>query len=247
MPRRAEVSSVDRALALLDALAVAGSEGARVTDLAARLEVDKSTVSRLLSTLARRGYADRLPNRRFGLGPTPVELVTSRIGPAVQRAAPHLARVAAMAGETVYLIQLIGREAVTIARLESSRRAPLVFEDRAAYPLWATSAGMALLSAQRPIERMRLLPPEPYPRFTARTATTARELWARIRRGLRDGIFAEEAEYMPRSACYAVRLLDGRVDGDLALAISFEASRPESERARLREALLRGARSINGV
>src|ERR687892_670797 len=51
------VQSVDRAVDLLEVLAAAG--WASVTELAQRMDVHKSTVSRLLSTLERRGVVER--------------------------------------------------------------------------------------------------------------------------------------------------------------------------------------------
>src|SRR3954469_7192684 len=51
-------ASVDRALALLDALAELPS-GARVSELAQRTDLNQSTVSRPLGTLMGRGFADR--------------------------------------------------------------------------------------------------------------------------------------------------------------------------------------------
>lgn len=245
MAARDQIRSVGRALALLDALAEAGAEGARVTDLAARLMVDKSTVSRLLSTLEGRGYAGRLSNRRYGLGAHSIGIATSHVSPLVQRAAPHMARVASIAGETVHLIKLVGNEPVTIARLESTRRVPYVLEVQTTYPLWATAAGWCLLASLPPLARLRLLPAEPYPAFTPRTAGSARALWARLRRGLREGIFCEEGEFVAGVSCYAVALRCEDLGETVALAISFDSARPERERRPLREALRRGTRSLD--
>ena len=82
----------------------------------------------------------------------------------------------------------------------------------------------------------RLLPAEPYPAFTPRTAGSARALWTRLRRGLREGIFCEEGEFVPGVSCYAVALPCDDLGETVALAISFDSARPERERRPLRPA-----------
>lgn len=63
--------SVDRALALIEALEAGPHEGAALMELVERTGVDKSTVTRLLDTCLRRGWIVRDPaSRRYTLGPT---------------------------------------------------------------------------------------------------------------------------------------------------------------------------------
>ena len=64
----AEIHSVGRALDLLEIMQRAAPAGIRVSDAAATLGVDPATVSRLMSTLITRGYASRMPSRRYTLG-----------------------------------------------------------------------------------------------------------------------------------------------------------------------------------
>ena len=81
------VQSVERALAILRALTT-GS--ARVTDLAARTNLPKSTVSRLLSTLESLDAVEQSGNGGpYRLGPLVTEMAAA-IGPS--RSLPDLAR-----------------------------------------------------------------------------------------------------------------------------------------------------------
>ena len=74
------LASVDRALALLDALAELPA-GARVSELAQRTAINQSTVSRLLGTLMARGFVDRdEATARYRLGPAPGRLRGRRPG-----------------------------------------------------------------------------------------------------------------------------------------------------------------------
>ena len=112
----AEIRSVGRALDLLDFMQRAAPAGIRVRDAATHLGIDPATASRLLATLISRGYASRMPNRRFTLGARSLRLASGWIDRLLQVAAAPMTRIANGCGETVYLLQLVGSEAVTLAR-----------------------------------------------------------------------------------------------------------------------------------
>ena len=75
----AEIRSVGRALDLLDFMQRAAPAGIRVRDAAAHLGIDPATASRLLATLMSRGYASRMPNRRYTLGARSLRLASGWI------------------------------------------------------------------------------------------------------------------------------------------------------------------------
>ena len=69
-----EIQSLARGLRALDILE-AESEGIGVTGIARRIDVDKSTASRIMKTLANYGYAEQSgETRRYTLGPRLVRL-----------------------------------------------------------------------------------------------------------------------------------------------------------------------------
>jgi IclR family acetate operon transcriptional repressor len=239
-----EIRSVGRALDLLEIMQRAAPAGIRVSDAACHLGVDPATASRLLSTLIAHGYASRLPNRRYTLGVRSLRLATAWVDRLMQLAAPPMARIADRCGETVYLIQLVGCEAVPLARLAGNRRAMIDIEVGPSYPLWATAAGRALLGSLPAVHRPALLPREPFPAFTPRTKTTWAELNVALQDARRNGIHVEEGEIDPFFSCYAMPLLHRDRDEKLALAISFEARRPESDRRLIRQALSCESRAL---
>ena len=103
-----------------------------------------------------------------------------------------MARVADSCGETVYLVQLVGSEAVALARLASNTRSVIDIEVGPSYPLWASAAGRALLSSVAKVQRPGLLPKEPYPAFTARTKTRWSDLAGALQGAQHDGIHVED-------------------------------------------------------
>src|SRR6202042_1657703 len=156
----AEIRSVGRALDLLDFMQRAAPAGIRVRDAAIHLSIDPATASRLLSTLITRGYASRMPNRRYTLGARSLRLASGWIDRLLQVAGAPMRRIADGCGETVSLLQLVGNEAVTLARLAGSRRAMVEGEIGPSYPLWATAAGRALLGTLPSAHGHALLPAE---------------------------------------------------------------------------------------
>ena len=131
-----------------------------------------------------------------------------------------------------------------MAGLTGGRRAMIDGEVGPSYPLWATAAGRALLGTLPAAQGPALLPAEPFPAFTPRTKTTWSDVSAAMQAGRRSGIYAEEGEIDLFLGCYATPLQHGERDEKLALAVSFEARRPESDRRLIRQALQREWRQL---
>ena len=142
------VQSVERALRILLAFEADGGE-LRVTDLATRLAVHKSTASRLAATLEGLGFLERTDGAdAFRLGPRIVRLgVVAAAGrDLVGLATPTMRALAAATGETVVLSVAAGEESVDVAQVDSSF---LVGGKRwigRRLPLHATSDGKVLLA-----------------------------------------------------------------------------------------------------
>jgi IclR family acetate operon transcriptional repressor len=109
------VASVERALALLDALA-AHPEGLGVNELARRIGVNASTASRLLATLEAARMVERAPGGPYRLGLRLVALADGVLAGLDVRelARPRLRELVARTGETATLSVPGGAEAVTV-------------------------------------------------------------------------------------------------------------------------------------
>lgn len=239
-----EVRSVARALDALDLLGQAAPRGVRVTDVASALGIDPGTASRLLGTLAGKGYASKLPDRRYTLGARSLRLATAWIDALVEQAGSHLVRLAEATGTTAHLLQMLGGHAVTIARIAPGDQPRASATFAGAYPLWAAAAGHALLSALPPAQRLGLLPVEPYPVLTSQTPCTWADVWHGLERGMREGIFSEQGQLHPCIGCLAVPLPISDRGEVLALAVSFELDRIACSEGRLRSHLVRASHGI---
>src|SRR5919206_658897 len=114
-PMTRPVASVERALALLDALA-AYPEGLGVNELARRIGVNASTASRLLATLEAERFVERAPGGPYRLGLRLVALADGVLARLDVRdlARPRLRALVDATGETATLSVPGASEAVTV-------------------------------------------------------------------------------------------------------------------------------------
>jgi len=145
------VGPLQRATAVLRALANGGRLGLSLTDLAKEVQLPHPTVHRILAQMARERFVIQdEDSRKYTLGPLAFEL-----GLAAERqfdiralCRPILERLAIEAEDTVYLVQRSGNEAVCIDRQEGpSPIRVLTLEVGSRRPLGLGAGGLAILAA----------------------------------------------------------------------------------------------------
>lgn len=191
------LASVDRALALLDALAELPA-GARVGELAQRTGINQSTVSRLLGTLMARGFVDRdEATARYRLGLRLVAYADAVLAGLDVRAIarPHLEHLVAQTGETATLSVPGETQPYTIDFVPSPSNVASGAELGRPSVTHATVTGKVLLAfGGLALDR---LGPEPYERFTDRTLTTRAELAREVDRVRSEGVAYGREEREP--------------------------------------------------
>jgi DNA-binding IclR family transcriptional regulator len=180
------VRSVDRAAALL--LALGESQGeAGVTELARRLGLHKSTASRLLATLQRRGLVEQDDETgKYRLG-----LVVIRLAEKAERtldlrglATPELERLARLTHETTGVGVLDDESLLTVAQVDGPNLIAVGDWTGRSTPLHCVASGKVLMSALAEREVLRMVR-RGLVRFTERTIVDLEPLLeelARIRR-----------------------------------------------------------------
>lgn len=151
MAQKPMVEAVDRALALLDALAGAGPAGASLAELAEQADVNKSTAYRALSTLRLRGFADQDDASGFyRLGPAAYELGDRSYSPQnlAQALHPALVALSHAAEELVHLGVLSGDHVLYVDKVEPERAIRVWSSVGQLVPVASTSMGRALLAAR---------------------------------------------------------------------------------------------------
>lgn len=205
------VRSVDRAASLL--LALGDFQGqAGVSELARRLGLHKSTASRLLATLQRRGLVEQDDETgKYRLG-----LVVIRLAGKAERtldlgaiAMPELERLAKLTNETIGLGIRDGDRLATVAQAEGTDMAAIGDWTGRAVPLHCAAAGKVLLSALAEREILRiaragLAAP------TDRTITSLEALLEELSRVRRRGYAVAMGEFEVGLNAVAAPVLDAR-------------------------------------
>ena len=169
------VQSVDRALGILEVLAHRGS--AAVTELAADLDVHKSTAFRLVATLEEHGLVEQTEHRgryRLGMGILRLAGATGARLDLVQEARPITRQLAAVTGETVNIAVLSDDSALYVEQVAGSSALQSHNWVGQHIPLHATSNGKVLLSGLDETELATLL--ADLPAHTDQTVTDTRSL-----------------------------------------------------------------------
>ena len=149
--RAASVQSVDRAFAVLEALA-ADERPVGIAELVDLTGLPQGTVHRLLQSLHQRGYVRRDAARKYSLGTSAVRLADAAQRAMVRSARPHLAELVAISGETANLAVLEGDDVVYVAQVPSPHTLRMFAEVGRHVPPHSTAVGKVLLAGM-PRER----------------------------------------------------------------------------------------------
>ena len=117
------VQSIERTIAIVQAVAQAHAEGARLVDVARHVGITKSTAHRILQALVRSGWVEQGKERgRFHLGVElhALGLVAAPRHELVQLGERAVTRLAEQVGDTVYFQLRAGLDSVCLARREGS-------------------------------------------------------------------------------------------------------------------------------
>ena len=226
-----EVQSLDRAIALLEVLAL--SDGMTLSDVARRAELPTSTVHRLLTTLERRGLVGHDP----GTGLWMVGVGLFRIGSAYLRIRklPEIARVLIRelshgVNETVNMSLIEGPKLVCVAQVESHAAVRAFFSIGGALPIHASGGGKAILAAMNPEARRAWLGGDQLIGFTEHTHVSRRALQADLAEIAERGFSIDDEEHTPGMRCVAAAVLDEWREPVGAISISAPTVRMPPER-----------------
>lgn len=223
------VKSAARVLDVLEALAETGPMNLR--DLAAHLEVPKSSMHALLRTMQWRGWLETdATGTLYGLGVRSLLAGSAYVDSdvVVRQTAPLLDDLAQQTGETVHLGRLESTDVVYLAKRESSHPLRLFSSVGRRLPAYATALGKALM-AEMPEGAARSCLPRELTAFTPNTITDPEQVLADLEAVRRRGYAIDDEENASGLRCFAVALRQRSGTRD-AISISVPVARLQDGR-----------------
>ena len=220
------VGVLDKVMVLLAAVATAGGEGVRITQLAPRTRLPVATVHRLVAALVHwRMLRQDLRSKTYGLGDRIVELAEFASGNVDLHSAvqPELDRLSDVSGETAIAVVLRGHDLVCIAKADGRGplRTSVAVGDR--LPLHATSAGKVALAFAEPEVQVVLLGKLQLHRFTDRTLIDFDRLDVELQGVRASGFAIEDEEHAQGIRSIAAPIADLRNSAVGAIVITGAA------------------------
>jgi DNA-binding IclR family transcriptional regulator len=223
------VQAVDRAVTVLEILARHGESG--VSDIAAELDVHRSTAFRLIAALELRGLVEQTVERgkyRLGVGILRLAGSTSARLDVVQEARPVGRLLAAETGETVNVAVLSEGWALYLDQIAGSSSLQSHNWVGQRIPLHATSNGKVLLS---PLSREELrTTPAALTAYTDLTITTRAALRREVAAVRENGYATAVDEFEVGLTALAAPIRDAHGDVVASLSVSGPTFRLAGER-----------------
>lgn len=215
------IQSIQRAAAIMRSFTETEPE-LSVMELSRRLDLHKSTVSRMLATLQHERLVDQNPETgKYRLGLGLIGLAGVALGRLNSRAAsqPYLTDLANDTQETVNVAVLDGHECVNIERAFSPQPIRYMGWIGRRSPLHCTASGRVLLAFMSDEEKTAVLP-TPLPTYTPTTITTRKELEQSLTLVCQHGYAIVQEEYEEGFSSIAAPLFNhkGNVMGTIAIS-----------------------------
>lgn len=215
----ATVQSIDRALDILEMLGE-HPQGVQVKDISAGLGLNKSTVSRILSTLGERGYVQRTKDSSYRLGVRLVDLCSVYLNSLQLKteALPFLEELRDQTGLIVHLGALAENEVVYLDKISSFANIRMYSQIGKRAYVHSTSLGRAMLSCMANKRVEEILHAKGMPAVTERTCTDVNEFLKQLDVIRERGYAVDDEENEIGMRCVAAPILDYR--GDVIAAVS---------------------------
>ncbi|MET8689957.1 IclR family transcriptional regulator [Streptomyces sp. NPDC004732] len=229
------VPAVTRSLDILE-LFLEGDGTFSAPEVTRRLQLPRTTVHELLTTLAARSYLVQIPDQpgRYRLGVRTYQL-GSRYAEGLDLAAEgrQVAReVAETCDETVHVAILEDTDVIYIAKVDSTHAVRMVSAAGRRLPAHCTSVGKMLLASLPQHELESRVQGREFTAMTPHSITDPDELLTALAGVREQGVAVEHRESNPDVSCVAAPVRDGAGQVVAALSISVPMIRWTEERER---------------
>lgn len=193
------------------------------SELSRELDISKSTLSGLLTTLERHGLVQRDPltkRVRLGLGLVELAASVSTDIDVRQAARPHLVRLRRHSGETAILHLVSGDEVRIAERAEADTQLKVVAPLGTRLPRFAGSPAKVLLAALDPAQAEAVIRGHELPAFTPRSIVDPDAYLDQVAQTRRRGYARENEEYLVGVSAVSAPVINhqGRTIGTISVA-----------------------------
>jgi len=235
------IQVLDRAFSILDSLEESGVD-LGVSELTARVGLQKSTVHRLLSVLGQHRYvAQSESTGKYRLGYRLSELGRSVTAypNLVETAEPFLRRLVEISGETAHVGALEGGRVLSLAAVEGSRtlRTPSTVGKKT--PVHSSSIGKCLLAFLSKAKLDEIVLAHSLEVFTATTIGTRKDLNRELAKIRKQGFAIDDEEYELGLKCLGAPVRDSSGAVNAAISIAGPANRLSTERTAMLTTVVR--------
>lgn len=217
------IQVIERTFDILELLATE-EEGLGITEIARRLNLNKTTVHRIVNGILKRGYVEKTEQGLYRMGLKCVAIASVRLGnlELSTEARPFLAYLTNTLRQSSHLAILDGTDAVYIDKVEVTKNIRLYSEIGKRIPVYCSALGKALLLDKSPAQVEAILARCDYKNYTKNTLTTMESVMAEIEEGRRTGWTIDDEEHDRGIRCFAAPIYD--YTGRIIAAISSSAS-----------------------
>ncbi|HWO76271.1 MAG TPA: IclR family transcriptional regulator [Bacillus sp. (in: firmicutes)] len=232
MDRENMVKSVSRALDIIHLVSMKKG-GLGVTEIANQIDINKSSVYRILSTLVKYGYVEQNNETgRYRLGLKFLE-ISSRLLESIdlrEEAKPFLLELEKETNEVIHLVVYDQGEVVYIEKLEGTEILRMHSRVGKRAPMHCTSVGKAILANLPTSVVLDILERKGLPKHTENTITNQDEFLKELAKVKQNGyaLDLEENEY--GITCIAVPIFDHLEKVIAAVSVSGPTMRMTGER-----------------
>lgn len=217
------IQVIDRAFDIIEILSFE-KDGLGVTEIGTRLGLHKSTVHRILTAMAQRGYIEKVPDKtQYRLGLKLIEISSIYLNNIELKteAKPYLTQLMLEMSQPVHLATLDNCDVVYIDKVETVNSIRLYSQIGRRVPSYCSALGKCLLSGLDDRELDETLSQISFRSFTEHTLKTKKELKRQIVDTKTKGWAIDDEEHELGVRCIAAPITDYR--GKIIAAISVSA------------------------
>lgn len=216
------VQSIERALTILE-IVTEHNEGLGITEISNKIDLHKSTIHRLLSTLIYKGYiVQDTETLKYRTTLKLYELGYKRVANTdiLTVSKPYTKMLKEFTNEVVHLVVRDGNEIVYIDKVEAENTITMLSTVGRRNPLYCTSVGKAILSYLDMEEVVKIWKSSRIIKKTSNTITNFEDMVEELKKVKSLGYAVDEQEDEEGIRCIGAAILnkDGKVEGAISVS-----------------------------